>query len=140
VCKVNCSVRYRFKSTLVSQVGILKNFGKVEILSPPNLVLARSEDGHVVVHDGVLVAGGLQPQHNPLLLLTGKLCFVDVVPAVRLVILRQGSALVLAQLFHWPTFHEHAVQGNRLLLGTIKHIGCFVIENDRLSVNVSAVR
>ena len=48
--------------------------------------------------------------------LTGKLCFVDVVPAVRLVILRQRSALVLAQLFHWPTFHEHAVQGNRLLL------------------------
>ena len=66
---IQSSVRYGFKSTLVSQVGILKNFGKVEILSPPNLVLARSEDGHVVVHDGVLVAGGLQPQHNPLLLL-----------------------------------------------------------------------
>lgn len=30
---------------------------------------ATPEDGHVVVNDGVLVAGRLQPHHDPLLLL-----------------------------------------------------------------------
>ena len=31
----------------------------------PDLVLARLEDGHVVVDDGVLVAGRLQLLHDP---------------------------------------------------------------------------
>ena len=48
--------------------------------------------------------------------LAGKLCLVHVVPAVGLVVVGQGPALVLAQLLDGLGLDDHAVNGDGLLL------------------------
>ena len=53
----------------------------------PDLVLAGSEDGHVVVDDGVLRSGRTQLQHDPSFFGASEFGFVDVVPAITFVIL-----------------------------------------------------
>lgn len=48
-----------------------------------DFVFALPENGHEVVHDGVLPTGRLQLQQDPLLLAAGVFGLVDVVPAIR---------------------------------------------------------
>lgn len=47
------------------------------------LVLPGSKDGDEVVNDGIFRAGRLQLEQDPLLLLAGIVCFVNIVPTVR---------------------------------------------------------
>ncbi len=53
------------------------------------LVLAGSEDGHVVVDDGVLRSGRTQLQQDPSLFGASEFGLVDIVPAITFVILNQ---------------------------------------------------
>ena len=48
--------------------------------------------------------------------LAGILGFIDVIPAVRLVIIWQRSPLILTQLLHSSALHYHGVYGDGLLL------------------------
>jgi len=85
------------------------------------------------------MAGGLKAEHDSLLLRASVLSLVNIIPAIRFGIVWQPSALVLAQFLHGLRLHQHTVDRDRLLLWTVKHIGCVLVEDDGLPVEVPAL-
>jgi len=116
---------------------VLQNFWKIQILGLSDLILARSVDRNIVINDGILVTGGIHSQHNSLLFRASVFSFIHIIPTVWLGFFWNTSSLIFTQFLDWLGLHQHSVNWNGFLLRTIEYIGCLLIKDYTLSVDIT---